>query len=111
MLSSVWWSWIQNFLFQSPSSPCRQVLNDVACEQEFNRVLVVIAVALEGSARRLVTIRSALQVTNDLEETVELNLVPPPFNLLANKQVRVPPCTTYAVPMTHLMSEVTSPFS
>ena len=96
------------FVFQNPSSPSRQILNDMGSERELNRVLVVIAVTLEGSARRLVTIRSALQVTNDLEETVELNLAPPPFNLLANKQVRVPPCTTYAIPMTHLMSEVIS---
>ena len=97
--------------FQSPNSPCRQILNDGTGEQELNRVLVIIAVTLEGSARRLVTIRSALQVTNDLEETIELNLVPPPFNLLANKLVRVPPCTTYAIPMTHLMSEVVSSIS
>ena len=60
-----------------------------------DRILVVIAVSLEGSARRLVTVRSALLLTNDLEETVELRLEPPPFSLHSTKQLRVPPCTTY----------------
>ena len=75
-------------------------------EQELDRVLVVIAVTLEGSARRLVTIRSALQVVNELETTAEISLVPPPFSLLPNKQLRIPPSTTYPIPISHLMSEV-----
>ena len=44
-----------------------------------------------------VTVRSALLLTNSLEETVELRLEPPPFCLHPTKHVRVPPCTTYAV--------------
>ena len=86
------------------SSPSKR--NTAALERELERVLVVIAVTLEGSARRLVTIRSALQVTNNLEETVELRLEPPAFNVLPSKIVRVPPCTTYPIPMTYLMSQV-----
>lgn len=68
--------------------------------------MVVIAVTLEGSARRLVTVRSALQVTNNLEETVELRLEPPPFSLQPSKTVRVPPCTTYPIPMSYLLAQV-----
>ena len=75
-------------------------------ERDLERVLVVIAVTLEGSARRLVTIRSALQVTNNLEETVELRLEPSPYSLYSNKTLRVPPCTTYPIPMTYLMAQV-----
>lgn len=86
------------------SSPSRR--NTAAVERELERVLVVIAVTLEGSARRLVTVRSALQVTNNLEETVELRLEPPAFNLHPSKTVRVPPCTTYPIPMSYLMSQV-----
>ena len=73
---------------------------------ELERVLVIISVTLEGSARRLVTIRSALQLTNNLEETVELRLEPPPFSLQSTKHVRVPPCTTYPVPLSHLTAQV-----
>uniref|UniRef100_A0A0P6FFD1 Vacuolar protein sorting-associated protein 13D n=1 Tax=Daphnia magna TaxID=35525 RepID=A0A0P6FFD1_9CRUS len=86
------------------SSPSRR--NTAAVERDLERVLVVIAVTLEGSARRLVTVRSALQVTNNLEETVELRLEPPAFNLHPSKTVRVPPCTTYPIPMSYLMSQI-----
>ncbi len=86
------------------NSPSKR--NTVAIERELERILVVIAVTLEGSARRLVTIRSALQVTNNLEETVELRLEPPAFSVHPSKTVRVPPCTTYPIPMTYLMSQV-----
>ena len=87
------------------NSPVRR--SSLAIERELERVLVVIAVTLEGSARRLVTIRSALQVTNNLEETVELRMEPSPFSLHSAKTVRVPPCTTYPIPMSYLMSQVT----
>ena len=75
-------------------------------ERDLERVFVVIAVTLEGSARRLDKIRSALQVTNNLEETVELRLEPSPFSLYSNKTLRVPPCTTYPIPMTYFMAQV-----
>lgn len=76
-------------------------------ERDLERVLVVIAVTLEGSARRLITVRSALQVTNSLEETVELRLEPAAFSMLPSKTLRVPPCTTYPIPIAYLMSQVT----
>ena len=72
-----------------------------------DRVLVVIAVSLEGSARRLVTVRSALQLTNNLEETVELRLEPAQaFSPLPIKTLRVPPCTTHPIPISHLAAQV-----
>ena len=74
-----------------------------------DRVLVVIAVSLEGSARRLVTVRSALQLTNNLEETVELRLEPAQaFSPLPVKTLRVPPCTTHPIPISHLAAQVSN---
>lgn len=35
---------------------------------------VVLEVTLEGSARKLVTVRSALQISNDLDHPVEIKL-------------------------------------
>lgn len=90
---------------QLQSSPVRQRSSLSGIERELDRVLVVIAVTLEGSARRLVTVRSALQVTNNLEETVELRLEPPPFSHHQAKVLRVPPCTTYPIPMSHLTAQ------
>lgn len=75
-------------------------------ERELDRILVVVAVTLEGSARRLITVRSALQVTNNLEETVELRLEPTAFSILPSKTLRVSPCTTYPIPISYLMSQV-----
>lgn len=35
---------------------------------------IVLEVTLEGSARKLVTVRSALQIANQLDNTVEIKL-------------------------------------
>lgn len=87
-------------------SPTRRRSMAVGSEKDLERVLVVVAVTLEGSARRLVTVRSALQVTNNLEETVELRLEPPPFSLCPAKLLRVSPSVTFPIPMSHLVSQV-----
>ena len=76
-------------------------------ERELERILVVIAVRLDGSARKIITIRSALQLANNLEETVELRLEPPSLNsLFSTKTVCVPSRSTYPIPMTYLMAKV-----
>ncbi|XP_078044296.1 vacuolar protein sorting 13D isoform X1 [Augochlora pura] len=70
---------------------------------------IVFAVELEGSARKLVTVRSALQISNKLAHTVEikmdkqlhqfeyLSLITP----VTDKIFQVPAQSTISVPLTH----------
>jgi len=50
------------------------VNNNVQFQPNTPKARVVFAVELEGSARKLVTIRSALQVFNKLTEAIELKM-------------------------------------
>ncbi|XP_075234181.1 vacuolar protein sorting 13D [Lycorma delicatula] len=67
---------------------------------------VVLEVMLEGSARKLVTVRSALQVTNSLTDSLELKLdntelqSGPPLHLI------VDPGTTLSIPLAYAMSQI-----
>ncbi|CAD1471583.1 unnamed protein product, partial [Heterotrigona itama] len=70
---------------------------------------IVFAVELEGSARKLVTVRSALQISNKLKHTVEvkmeksLNLYGymPLTSSVSDRILQVPAQSTISVPLTH----------
>lgn len=70
---------------------------------------IVFAVELEGSARKLVTVRSALQIFNKLKHTVEIKMEKSlnqlgylPLNLsVSDRILQVPAQSTISVPLTH----------
>nr|XP_031830525.1 vacuolar protein sorting-associated protein 13D isoform X1 [Nomia melanderi] len=70
---------------------------------------IVFAVELEGSARKLVTVRSALQISNKLTHTVELKMEKflNQFEYLSlispvnDRILQVPPQSVISVPLTH----------
>lgn len=72
---------------------------------------IVFDVALEGSARKLVTVRSALQIINNLSHKVEIKLDSPLPNdsitpWVAAKSFFIPPETSLAVPLLHVYSPI-----
>ncbi|KZC09178.1 Vacuolar protein sorting-associated protein 13D [Dufourea novaeangliae] len=70
---------------------------------------IVFAVELEGSARKLVTVRSALQISNKLRHTVEIKMEKSlnqfdylPLTLsVSDRILQVPAQSTLSVPLTH----------
>ncbi|XP_043510419.1 vacuolar protein sorting-associated protein 13D isoform X1 [Frieseomelitta varia] len=70
---------------------------------------IVFAVELEGSARKLVTIRSALQISNKLKHTVEVKMEKslshygylPLTSSVSDRILQVPAQSTISVPLTH----------
>ncbi|XP_026669305.1 vacuolar protein sorting-associated protein 13D isoform X1 [Ceratina calcarata] len=71
---------------------------------------IVFAVELEGSARKLVTVRSALQICNRLMHTVEVKIekslnqfgyLPLTIPAVSDRVLQVPAQTTISVPLTH----------
>ncbi|CAK9827070.1 Intermembrane lipid transfer protein Vps13D [Anthophora retusa] len=70
---------------------------------------LVFAVELEGSARKLVTVRSALQISNKLKHTVEIKMEKSlsqfgylPLSLsVSDRILQVPAQSTVSVPLTH----------
>ncbi|XP_012135558.1 vacuolar protein sorting 13D isoform X2 [Megachile rotundata] len=68
---------------------------------------IVFAVELEGSARKLVTVRSALQISNKLKHTVEIKMEKSlnqfghlPLSV-SDRILQVPASSTVSVPLTH----------
>lgn len=70
---------------------------------------IVFAVELEGSARKLVTVRSALQISNKLKHTVEVKMEKslshygylPLTSSVSDRILQVPAQSTISVPLTH----------
>ncbi|XP_076758070.1 vacuolar protein sorting 13D isoform X2 [Xylocopa sonorina] len=70
---------------------------------------IVFAVELEGSARKLVTVRSALQISNKLKHTVDIKIEKSlsqfgylPLSMpVSDRVLQVPAQTTISVPLTH----------
>ncbi|XP_015598611.1 vacuolar protein sorting-associated protein 13D isoform X2 [Cephus cinctus] len=74
--------------------------------QATSKARVVFAVELEGSARKLVTVRSALQVLNKLAYTVEVKLEKPlgyvpTYPNVSGRVLQVPAQSTVSIPLTH----------
>lgn len=72
---------------------------------------IVFDVALEGSARKLVTVRSALQIFNNLLDKVDVKLESPLPNdsitpWVPSKTFSIPPETSLAVPLLHVYSQI-----
>ncbi|XP_063232383.1 intermembrane lipid transfer protein Vps13D [Bacillus rossius redtenbacheri] len=82
-------------------------------EDQFNThvsgpVRIVFEVTLEGSARKLVTVRSALLVCNQLEDSVEIKLDTSSMLGLSRgtRLMSVPPGATAPVPLSHVAATV-----
>ncbi|XP_050720689.1 intermembrane lipid transfer protein VPS13D-like isoform X3 [Eriocheir sinensis] len=75
---------------------------------ELPNARVIMAVTLDGSARKLVTVRSALQLTNLLHCPVDVRLENSALRLGANTQLtrRVAPGVTFPVPLTFVELQV-----
>lgn len=80
-------------------------------QQELPPARIVFDVELEGSARKLVTVRSALQIVNRLQQDVEVKLESRlPHDTLTlwapSKTFKIETESTLAVPIVHAHSEI-----
>ncbi|XP_020286741.1 vacuolar protein sorting-associated protein 13D isoform X3 [Pseudomyrmex gracilis] len=86
----------------------RHATADIAGSR-FQKARVVFAVELEGSARKLVTVRSALQVSNKLAHPIEIRMEKslnqleylPSISTSVGRILKVPAQSVMSVPLTH----------
>ncbi|KAL0274818.1 UNVERIFIED_CONTAM: hypothetical protein PYX00_002852 [Menopon gallinae] len=70
---------------------------------------LVFEITLEGSARKLVTVRSALVIKNSLPETIEAKLENPvsyPDVWNPTMCLQIPPNSTLPVPLSHVLAQI-----
>ncbi|XP_039294739.1 vacuolar protein sorting-associated protein 13D isoform X2 [Nilaparvata lugens] len=85
----------------------RQASPDFAVEGvDLPQARVVLEVTLEGSARKLVTVRSALQITNQLTSRIEVKLDNADLHTGGRMHLVVEPTNTLSVPLAYAIAQM-----
>ncbi|XP_054285267.1 intermembrane lipid transfer protein VPS13D-like [Macrosteles quadrilineatus] len=77
-----------------------------SARSELPQARVVLEVTLEGSARKLVTVRSALQLCNHMSDTVEVKLDNTHIHTGVPLHLTASPGATLSVPLSHAMAQM-----